>query len=136
MFSVPAETHCTQDGPSPTTGPPSPSPPLVPTNPTVSKYNVTGNNGTCLLASMALQLNITYLKKDNKVGREDGCFYSSKECGAALCSLVYTASVVQIESGSAGLCPPALMSTLLSPGLHLSEWAVAYLLPMKAQDAS
>uniref|UniRef100_A0A8C6GKG9 Lysosome-associated membrane glycoprotein 1 n=2 Tax=Mus TaxID=862507 RepID=A0A8C6GKG9_MUSSI len=60
------ETHCTQDGPSPTTGPPSPSPPLVPTNPTVSKYNVTGNNGTCLLASMALQLNITYLKKDNK----------------------------------------------------------------------
>lgn len=59
------ETRCTQDQPSPTTGPPSPSPPLVPTNPTVSKYNVTGDNGTCLLASMALQLNITYLKKDN-----------------------------------------------------------------------
>ncbi|XP_028622206.1 lysosome-associated membrane glycoprotein 1 [Grammomys surdaster] len=60
------ETHCTQDGPSPTTGPPSPLPPLVPTNPTVSKFNVTGDNGTCLLASMALQLNITYVKKDNK----------------------------------------------------------------------
>uniref|UniRef100_A0A8C8U6N2 Lysosome-associated membrane glycoprotein 1 n=1 Tax=Peromyscus maniculatus bairdii TaxID=230844 RepID=A0A8C8U6N2_PERMB len=66
------ETRCTQDGPSPTTGPPgpspppSPSPPLVPTNPTVTKYNVTGENGTCLLASMALQMNITYLKKDNK----------------------------------------------------------------------
>lgn len=60
------ETRCTQDGPSPTTvPPPSPSPPLVPTNPTVIKYNVTGENGTCLLASMALQLNITYLKKDN-----------------------------------------------------------------------
>ncbi|XP_051025910.1 lysosome-associated membrane glycoprotein 1 isoform X2 [Acomys russatus] len=59
------ETHCTQDGPSPTTVPPSPSPPLVPTNPNVSRYNVTGDNGTCLLASMALQLNITYLKKDN-----------------------------------------------------------------------
>ncbi|KAL1773113.1 lysosome-associated membrane glycoprotein 1 precursor [Sigmodon hispidus] len=59
------ETRCTQDGPSPTTVPPSPSPPLVPTNPTVTKYNVTGENGTCLLASMALQLNITYLKKDN-----------------------------------------------------------------------
>lgn len=59
------ETRCTQDQPSPTTGPPSPSPPLVPTNPTVAKYNVTGDNGTCLLASMALQLNITYLKKDN-----------------------------------------------------------------------
>lgn len=60
------ETHCAQDGPSPTTGPPSPLPPLVPTKPTVSKFNVTGDNGTCLLASMALQLNITYLKKDNK----------------------------------------------------------------------
>lgn len=60
------ETRCSQDGPSPTTGPPSPSPPLVPTNPIVSKYNVTGDNGTCLLASMALQLNITYLKADNK----------------------------------------------------------------------
>lgn len=60
------ETRCTQDGPSPTTGPPSPSPPLVPTNPTVSKYNVTGDNGTCLLASMALQLNVTYLNRDNK----------------------------------------------------------------------
>ncbi|XP_055464403.1 lysosome-associated membrane glycoprotein 1 isoform X1 [Psammomys obesus] len=59
------ETRCTQDGPSPTTLPPSPSPPPVPTNPNVSKYNVTGDNGTCLLASMALQLNITYLKKDN-----------------------------------------------------------------------
>lgn len=59
------ETRCTQDGPSPTTGPPSPSPPLVPTNPTVSKYNVTGDNGTCLLASMALQLNVTYLNRDN-----------------------------------------------------------------------
>lgn len=65
FFIVPAETHCTQDGPSPTPVPPSPSPPLVPTNPTVAKYNVTGGNGTCLLASMALQLNITYLKKDN-----------------------------------------------------------------------
>ncbi|XP_052017990.1 lysosome-associated membrane glycoprotein 1 isoform X2 [Apodemus sylvaticus] len=60
------ETRCSQDGPSPTTGPPTPSPPLVPTNPIVSKYNVTGDNGTCLLASMALQLNITYLKTDNK----------------------------------------------------------------------
>lgn len=59
------ETHCTQDGPSPTSVPPTPSPPLVPTNPNVSRYNVTGDNGTCLLASMALQLNITYLKKDN-----------------------------------------------------------------------
>lgn len=32
------------------------------------KYNVSGTNGTCLLASMGLQLNITYKKKDNTVG--------------------------------------------------------------------
>lgn len=61
------ETRCKQDEPSPTTAPPRPSPlpPLVPTNPTVSRYNVSGENGTCLLATMALQLNVTYLRKDN-----------------------------------------------------------------------
>ena len=69
------ETHSMQDRPSPTTVPPSPLPSLVPTNPTVAKYNVTGKNGTCLLASMALQLNITYLKKDNNtVGGVGGWF--------------------------------------------------------------
>jgi len=31
----------------------------------VYKYNVSGTNGTCLLASMGLQLNVTYKKKDN-----------------------------------------------------------------------
>ncbi|EGW13352.1 lysosome-associated membrane glycoprotein 1 [Cricetulus griseus] len=55
------ETRCTQDGPSPTTVPPSPSPPRVPTNPIVIKYSVTGEDGTCLLASMTLQMNV----KDN-----------------------------------------------------------------------
>nr|XP_045001924.1 lysosome-associated membrane glycoprotein 1 isoform X2 [Jaculus jaculus] len=59
------ETRCKQDEPSPTTAPPSPLPPLVPTNPSVFRYNMTGDNGTCLLASMALQLNISYLHKDN-----------------------------------------------------------------------
>ncbi|XP_004704368.1 lysosome-associated membrane glycoprotein 1 [Echinops telfairi] len=63
------ETRCKEDEPSPTIAPspkpttPSPSP--APENPSVFKYNVTGSNGTCLLASMALQLNITYEKKDN-----------------------------------------------------------------------
>lgn len=34
----------------------------------MDKYNVSGTNGTCLLASMGLQLNLTYERKDNTVG--------------------------------------------------------------------
>ncbi|NXY87687.1 LAMP1 protein, partial [Alcedo cyanopectus] len=45
----------------------SPAPTASPSNPEVGKYNVTGPNGTCVLAYMGLQLNITYLKKDDKV---------------------------------------------------------------------
>lgn len=68
------ETRCEQDRPSPTVPPapphPSPSPPHpspspTPESPSVHKYNVSGANGTCLLANMGLQLNITYKKKDN-----------------------------------------------------------------------
>lgn len=59
------ETQGLQDGSSLTIVPPTPLSPLVPTSPTVAKNNVTSENGTCLPASMALQLNITYLKKDN-----------------------------------------------------------------------
>ncbi|XP_034521412.1 lysosome-associated membrane glycoprotein 1 isoform X3 [Ailuropoda melanoleuca] len=62
------ETRCEQDGPFPTTAPPPPphpSPSPTPESPSVYKYNVSGTNGTCLLASMGLQLNITYKKKDN-----------------------------------------------------------------------
>ncbi|KAK2118684.1 Lysosome-associated membrane glycoprotein 1 [Saguinus oedipus] len=62
------ETRCEQDGPSPTTAPPappSPSPSPVPESPSVGKYSVNGTNGTCLLASMGLQLNLTYERKDN-----------------------------------------------------------------------
>uniref|UniRef100_A0A8B9Q738 Lysosome-associated membrane glycoprotein 1 n=1 Tax=Apteryx owenii TaxID=8824 RepID=A0A8B9Q738_APTOW len=44
----------------------SPAPTALPQNPAVGKYNVTGANGTCVLASMGLQLNVTYLKKDEK----------------------------------------------------------------------
>nr|KAF6368892.1 lysosomal associated membrane protein 1 [Myotis myotis] len=50
--------------PSPT--PPHPSPSPVPESPSVHKYNVSGTNGTCLLANMGLQLNVTYKKKDDK----------------------------------------------------------------------
>ncbi|XP_053419008.1 lysosome-associated membrane glycoprotein 1 [Nycticebus coucang] len=63
------ETRCKQDGPFPTTAPPvppSPSPSPEPESPSVEKYNVSGSNGTCLLASMGLQLNLTYERKDNK----------------------------------------------------------------------
>ncbi|KAL2770503.1 lysosome-associated membrane glycoprotein 1 precursor, partial [Daubentonia madagascariensis] len=62
------ETRCKQDGPSPTTAPPvppGPSPSPGPESPSVDKYNVSGSNGTCLLASMGLQLNITYERRDN-----------------------------------------------------------------------
>ncbi|XP_059985431.1 lysosome-associated membrane glycoprotein 1 isoform X3 [Lagenorhynchus albirostris] len=61
------ETHCEQDGPSPPTptAPPRPSPTPAPESPSVSKYNVSGTNGTCLLASMGLQLNITYRTRGN-----------------------------------------------------------------------
>ncbi|XP_032057667.1 lysosome-associated membrane glycoprotein 1 [Aythya fuligula] len=46
----------------------SPAPTALPPNPAVGRYNVTGTNGTCVLASMGLQLNITYQKKDEKMG--------------------------------------------------------------------
>ncbi|XP_067848579.1 lysosome-associated membrane glycoprotein 1a [Heptranchias perlo] len=36
-------------------------------NPVQGKYNVTTSNGTCLLAEMGLQLNITYTTQDNKI---------------------------------------------------------------------
>ncbi|NXT81173.1 LAMP1 protein, partial [Zapornia atra] len=44
------------------------APTASPSNPIVGKYNVTGPNGTCVLAYMGLQLNITYIKKDEKMG--------------------------------------------------------------------
>ncbi|XP_072440816.1 lysosome-associated membrane glycoprotein 1a [Chiloscyllium punctatum] len=45
---------------APTTAPP-PTP-----NPIPGTYNVTNSNGTCLLAKMGLQINITYTAPDNK----------------------------------------------------------------------
>lgn len=69
-----AESRCRQDMPSPTTAPPappvppsppSPSPPPKPESPSVSRYNVSDGNATCLLASMGLQLNLTYVHRDN-----------------------------------------------------------------------
>ncbi|NWX36031.1 LAMP1 protein, partial [Notiomystis cincta] len=78
-FSV-NKTECAEDmvstttmvptTPKQTTGQiPATSPaPTSPPNPAVGKYNVTGPNGTCVLAYMGLQLNITYPTKDEKTG--------------------------------------------------------------------
>ncbi|KAM9674505.1 lysosome-associated membrane glycoprotein 1 [Dama dama] len=62
------ETRCEQDLPSPATptAPPRPSPTPAPASPTVFRYSVNGTNGTCLLVSMGLQLNVTYRTVDNK----------------------------------------------------------------------
>ncbi|KAK2519454.1 Lamp1 [Columba guinea] len=54
---VPITSQVPTTGPAPTATPPSPE---------VGKYNVSGANGTCILAYMGLQLNITYEKKDGK----------------------------------------------------------------------
>ncbi|XP_023803206.1 lysosome-associated membrane glycoprotein 1, partial [Cyanistes caeruleus] len=79
-FSV-NKTECAEDKVSTTTVVPTtpkqttsqipvtnPTPTSSPPNPAVGKYNVTGPNGTCVLAYMGLQLNITYQKKDEKMG--------------------------------------------------------------------
>jgi hypothetical protein len=89
--TVPAETRCEQDLPTPTT-PPQPAPTPAPASPAVFRYNVSGSNGTCLLASMGLQLNVTYRRVDNKVGRPEPCslhwvqgrVVGSVSCGARL----------------------------------------------------
>ncbi|XP_066478148.1 lysosome-associated membrane glycoprotein 1 [Tiliqua scincoides] len=66
----PKLTICCEDGGSTvapvTTSTPTTShaPTTPPHNPNVGTYNVTGSGGICLLASMGLQLNVTYLAKD------------------------------------------------------------------------
>ncbi|XP_069493251.1 lysosome-associated membrane glycoprotein 1 [Ambystoma mexicanum] len=66
------ETVCSKDDTPSTTAVPTtnstvtpPTPPAPPT-PSVGTYNVSSMNGTCLLMSSGLQLNITYLSKNNK----------------------------------------------------------------------
>ncbi|XP_010829840.1 PREDICTED: LOW QUALITY PROTEIN: lysosome-associated membrane glycoprotein 1 [Bison bison bison] len=85
------DTRGEQDLPTPTT-PPQPAPTPAPASPAVFRYNVSGSNGTCLLASMGLQLNVTYRTVDNKVGRPEPCslhwvlgrVVGSVSCGARL----------------------------------------------------
>ena len=61
------ETTCERAWPSPPTpaAPPQPSPTPAPKRPSGSKYNVSVTSGTCLLASMGLQLNVTCRTRDN-----------------------------------------------------------------------
>ncbi|XP_066092927.1 lysosome-associated membrane glycoprotein 1 isoform X1 [Saccopteryx bilineata] len=104
------ETRCEQDGPSPTTPPkpphPSPSPPHPspspePENPSVYKYNVSGTNGTCLLARMGLQLNITYKKKDNTTVTGVFNINPNKTRASGSC----TAQMVTLELQSGSITP-------------------------------
>ncbi|XP_067419759.1 lysosome-associated membrane glycoprotein 1 [Emydura macquarii macquarii] len=62
--STTAVTTTTSQTPSTT----SQAPTTPPQNPVTGKYNVTGTNGTCVLAHMGLQLNVTYHRKDGKTG--------------------------------------------------------------------
>ncbi|XP_005037544.2 PREDICTED: lysosome-associated membrane glycoprotein 1 [Ficedula albicollis] len=64
---------------------PSPTPSSAPSNPTVGKYNVTGPNGTCILAYMGLQLNITYPKKDEKMGLDLLNFIPHNTTSSGIC---------------------------------------------------
>lgn len=66
----PKVTVCTEDGGS-TVAPVTTSMPITthapttpPHTPDVGTYNVTGSGGICLLASMGVQLNVTYFAKD------------------------------------------------------------------------
>ncbi|MBN3322667.1 LAMP1 protein, partial [Atractosteus spatula] len=61
------ETVCAADASATTTSAPKttpvttmPAPTMAPGNPLPGNYNVTNQNGTCLLATMGLQLNFTY----------------------------------------------------------------------------
>uniref|UniRef100_A0A8C2UWY4 Lysosome-associated membrane glycoprotein 1 n=1 Tax=Chinchilla lanigera TaxID=34839 RepID=A0A8C2UWY4_CHILA len=86
------ETRCKQDMPSPTSVPPSPSPSPVSPSPSTHRYSVSGDNGTCLLANMGLQLNITYARKDNTtvtrvVNINPNATTAGGSCGAQVVSL-------------------------------------------------
>ncbi|XP_057563670.1 lysosome-associated membrane glycoprotein 1 [Hippopotamus amphibius kiboko] len=96
------ETRCTQDGPSPPTPtppPPQPSPTPAPQSPWVSKYSVNGTNGTCLLASMGLQLNVTYRLKDNTTVTREFNINPNKTTYGGNC----TAQLVTLEIHSGNL---------------------------------
>lgn len=106
------ETRCSQDTPSPspvpTTHPttipvPTPTPTRPPTPaeiPPIFKYNVSDANGTCLLASMGLQLNITYAKKDNSSARIIWNINPNKTVAGGSCSPQVAILELQTENST------------------------------------
>ncbi|KAG8521156.1 Lysosome-associated membrane glycoprotein 1 [Galemys pyrenaicus] len=99
------ETRCEQDGPGPS---PSPSPAPAPEPPSVGKYNVSGANGTCLLASVGLQLHVTFPLRDNK-------------------TVTHVFSVDPNKTAVSGSCAPQLATLELrveSLGLLVLQFAV------------
>ncbi|KFP02808.1 Lysosome-associated membrane glycoprotein 1, partial [Calypte anna] len=75
----------------------SPAPTASPPNPAVGKYNVTGPNGTCVLAYMGLQLNITYPKKDEKMGLDSLNFIPNTTTASGTCSSTSASLVLTFE---------------------------------------
>ncbi|XP_030320004.1 lysosome-associated membrane glycoprotein 1 [Calypte anna] len=74
-----------------------PAPTASPPNPAVGKYNVTGPNGTCVLAYMGLQLNITYPKKDEKMGLDSLNFIPNTTTASGTCSSTSASLVLTFE---------------------------------------
>ncbi|KAM9389793.1 lysosome-associated membrane glycoprotein 1 [Phaethornis superciliosus] len=74
-----------------------PAPTASSPNPAVGKYNVTGPNGTCVLAYMGLQLNITYPKKDEKMGLDSLNFIPNTTTSSGTCSNTSASLVLTFE---------------------------------------
>ncbi|NXG59000.1 LAMP1 protein, partial [Hemiprocne comata] len=75
----------------------SPVPTALPPNPAVGKYNVTGPNGTCVLAYMGLQLNITYQKKDEKMGLDLLNFIPNTTVSSGTCDNMSASLILTFE---------------------------------------
>ncbi|XP_051464015.1 lysosome-associated membrane glycoprotein 1 isoform X2 [Apus apus] len=75
----------------------SPAPTASPPDPAVGKYNVTGPNGTCVLAYMGLQLNITYQKKDEKMGLDLLNFIPNTTVSSGTCDNVSASLILTFE---------------------------------------
>ncbi|XP_041128184.1 lysosome-associated membrane glycoprotein 1-like [Polyodon spathula] len=96
-----------------TTAPPAPT--TVPTNPTTGTYNVTKSNETCLLAKMALQLNITYQNKTTVFNINPVTTVASGVCDTNVSTLF-------LRDGSTNL---TFMFVLNDKKFYLSEIGVA-----------
>ncbi|KGL72660.1 Lysosome-associated membrane glycoprotein 1, partial [Tinamus guttatus] len=73
------------------------APTASPQSPAVGRYNVTGANGTCVLASMGLQLNVTYLKKDEKMGLDLLNFVPHNTTSSGTCNNTFASLTLTFE---------------------------------------